>query len=74
MKIYFAASVRGGRKDASIYHQIILFLQKKGLVLTVHLGELDLGCLGESSLTNNKIFDRDIKWLSSSDCIIAEVS
>tara|TARA_B100000945_G_scaffold320668_1_gene331507 strand:+ start:5151 stop:5567 length:417 start_codon:yes stop_codon:yes gene_type:complete len=74
MKIYFAASVRGGRQNASIYHQIISLLQKKGLVLTEHLGEAELGYLGENSLSDNKIFNRDIKWLTSSDCIIAEVS
>lgn len=38
MKIYFAGSIRGGRKDAGLYKKIIDYLGKYGEVLTEHIG------------------------------------
>ena len=74
MKIYFAGSIRGGRDDAEIYSQIIEFLQEYGQVLTEHVGEKDLNDMGESSLSDQEIHDRDMKWLLQSDLIVAEVT
>ena len=39
LRIYFAGSIRAGRADASLYHRIVLFLQKFGTVLTEHVGD-----------------------------------
>lgn len=74
MKIYFAGSIRGGRDDAEIYSQIIEFLQGYGEVLTEHVGKKDLNSMGESTLSDKQIHDRDIKWLLESDLIVAEVT
>ena len=74
MKIYFAGSIRGGRDDAEIYSQIIEFLQGYGEVLTEHVGEKNLNAMGESTLSDKQIHDRDIKWLLESDLIVAEVT
>ena len=74
MKIYFAGSIRGGRNDAEIYSQIIEFLQGYGEVLTEHVGKKDLNSMGESTLSDKQIHDRDIKWLLESDLIVAEVT
>ena len=38
MTIYFAGSIRGGRKDSSIYKKIINYLTTIGSVLTEHVG------------------------------------
>ena len=40
MKIYFAGSIRGGRKDVLIYNNIINYLLTKGEVLTEHIGNI----------------------------------
>ena len=42
LRIYFAASIRGGRADAPIYHRIVQILQKYGTVLTEHVGDLNM--------------------------------
>ena len=74
MKIYFAASIRGGRDDKSIYFEIIKLLQRYGTVLTEHIADKNLNDLGESSLDDKKIHDRDMNWLLESDIVIAEVT
>ena len=74
MKIYFAGSIRGGRDDAEIYSQIIEFLQWYGEVLTEHVGEKDLNAMGESTLSDKQIHDRDMNWLLESDLMVAEVT
>ena len=74
MKIYFAGSIRGGRDDAEIYAQIIEFLHEFGEVLTEHVGLKDLREMGESTLSDKDIHDRDMGWLIDSDIIIAEVT
>ena len=47
MKIYFSGSIRGGRDDAKIYHQIITYLKNFGEVLTEHIGDSSLDSSGE---------------------------
>lgn len=42
MHIYFCGSIRGGRRDVEIYHNIIKKLQTYGKVLTEHVGHADL--------------------------------
>ena len=74
MKIYFAGSIRGGRDDAKIYAQIIEFLQGYGEVLTEHVGSDELMDQGESSLSDQEIHGRDMKWLLESDLMVAEVT
>jgi len=74
MKIYFAGSIRGGRDDAEIYSQIIECLQGYGQILTEHVGEKDLNEMGESTLSDKQIHDRDINWLLESDVMVAEVT
>ncbi len=73
-KIYFAGSIRGGREDATIYHEIIQLLQLQGTVLTEHVGSPNIGGDGESEISSIKIHDRDMNWLLESDIIVAEVT
>jgi nucleoside 2-deoxyribosyltransferase len=74
IKIYFAGSIRGGREDASVYEAIIGILRQKGEVLTEHVGFDGLTPEGESTLTDNEIYTRDLAWLTASDIVVAEVT
>lgn len=73
MKIYFAGSIRGGRDDKELYGSVIAEVQKYGVVLTEHIGSLDLTEQGET-FTESYIFERDMGWVREADVIIAEVS
>ena len=70
-KIYFAGSIRGGREDAPLYGRIIKHIQKTDIVLTEHVGSLDV-FNHEHDLSPEEIYNRDIAWLRESDMVIAE--
>lgn len=74
MRIYFAGSIRGARrkKAQALYRQLIEHLQSMGEVLTEHVGETTTK--GEDSLPNRYIHNRDMRWLSIADAIVAEVT
>jgi nucleoside 2-deoxyribosyltransferase len=74
MKIYFAGSIRGGREDKDIYFEAINLLSKYGSVLTEHVGKSDLSAMGETSITNEEIYKRDVNWINEADIVIAEVT
>tara|TARA_B100000315_G_scaffold258691_1_gene311722 strand:+ start:14972 stop:15391 length:420 start_codon:yes stop_codon:yes gene_type:complete len=74
MKIYFAGAIRGGRDDAESYEKIIKCLTGYGDVLTEHVGEVTMGNTGEKEVSDKFIFERDIEWLGSADCVVAEVT
>ena len=71
--IYFAGSIRGGRDDSHIYMQIIEKLARFGRVCTEHVGSPNLSSSGEESSARG-IHDRDLDWLKSADCVVAEVT
>ena len=73
MKIYFAGSIRGGRGDAALYHEIVRELQQYGEVLTEHVADTELGVLGQD-IGDHKIHDRDLAWLKAADYLVAEVT
>ena len=74
MKIYFAGSIRGGRKDVSVYQEIIGFLSNFGEVLTEHIGDSNLTETGDDGPDDSFIHDRDLEWLQLSDVLVAEVT
>ena len=74
MKIYFAGAIRGGRDDAKLYREIIAYLGNIGQVLTEHVGNIEIGEKGEITQKDNKIYQRDMKWLKSADAVVAEVT
>lgn len=73
MNIYFCGSIRGGRQDAALYHDMIVFLKQYGDVLTEHVGDLSLTEQGNDG-TAAGIWQRDTSWLKQSDIVIAECS
>ncbi len=73
MNIYFCGSIRGGRQDAALYHDMIAFLKQYGPVLTEHVGDPHLTEQGNDG-TAVHIWQRDTAWLRQSDIVIAECS
>lgn len=73
MKIYFCGSIRGGREDAGLYHEMIELLKEYGNVLTEHVGDPTLTKYGNDG-TSEDIWKRDTDWLKESDIVIAECS
>jgi nucleoside 2-deoxyribosyltransferase len=74
VKIYFAGSIRAGRADASVYRSLIEYLSAFGEVLTEHIGELSLSESGDDGPDDRYIHDRDMKWLTVCDLVVAEVT
>ena len=74
MKVYFAGSIRGGRKDKEKYFELIEFLAEQAEVLTEHVGSKSLASEGEKQLRDDLIYQRDLNWLCSADAVVAEVS
>ena len=73
MKIYFAGSIRGGRGNAENNAKIIEHIRKFGEVLTEHVGNVNLTSDGEA-LSERRIYDRDMEWISGADAVVADVS
>ena len=70
-KVYFAGSIRGGRNDALLYHEIIAHIQEKDIVLTEHVGKIDYH-IDKIGLLDEAIYNQDISWLKECDLVIAE--
>lgn len=70
MKIYFAGSIRGGRKDEKLYCKIIAALKEKHQVLTEHVGNLNLSVTETEGDKN--IYQQDMAWLRECDIVVAE--
>ena len=71
-KIYFAGSIRGGRSDASLYQEIIAFINETDTVLTEQVGDLSHSVLEQARDKDEQIYLQDISWLRESDLVIAE--
>jgi 2'-deoxynucleoside 5'-phosphate N-hydrolase len=74
MKIYFAGSIRGGRRDVAVYQPILTCLSSFGEVLTEHVGDASLSEKGDDGPNDRWIHDRDMAWLQACDFLVAEVS
>ncbi len=74
MKIYFSASIAGGRKYLDIYKKLVAFMKEKGhVVLSEHIIRDDIFGHEEKWASKN-VFEQDIQWLDECDIVIAEVS
>jgi len=74
MMIYFAGSIRGGREDQALYLEIVKKLSAYGTVATEHVSDQKLSSYGETQLSDNDIYSRDVAWLTGSDIVVAEVT
>ena len=74
MRIYFSASITGGRGQAHIYPAIIEHLQQYGEVLTEFVADQAYTAQGEQQLTPEAIYQRDIDHIIQCDVLVAEVT
>lgn len=74
MKIYFAASIRGGNEDAPLYAELIEMLGGYGTVLTEHVGDGSYIGKGAHNMSREEIYMQDMDWLMSADVVVAEVT
>ena len=74
MRLYFAASIAGGRTYLPVYTAMVEYLKAEGhTVLTEHIVAPDVRS-EEAPFTARQIYERDVAWLESSDRVIAEIS
>ena len=74
MHIYLACTVRGDRGGVAAARTLADAIEAMGhTVLTRHL-LADNPDADESRLTERAVYERDIRWLESSDVLIAEAS
>ncbi|UCH58090.1 MAG: nucleoside 2-deoxyribosyltransferase [Candidatus Bathyarchaeota archaeon] len=72
MKIYFAASIRGGGIDPETCREMMRHLKGHGTVFTEHICEEAGG--RDDRDPDAEIYERDIRWLREADLMVAEVS
>ena len=73
-RVYFAASIRGGRADAELYRRMIARIKETDEVLTEHVGSPELSVLEGGRAADTAIYEQDTAWLRESDLLIAECS
>lgn len=74
MKIYFACSISGGRKDEDIYQKLVGVLLSLGIdVPTAHIAKTGIEEL-DGQEEPSYIYHRDVTWIQESDLLVAEVS
>jgi nucleoside 2-deoxyribosyltransferase len=74
MNIYFACSITGGRQDELVYQKLVAVLQSNGhYVPTALLASPDVMPL-EGVVSAEDVYDRDVRWITECDFLLAEVS
>lgn len=73
MKIYFSASIYGGRELINDYQKLILALKNYGEVLTEEIGDPHL-IENEREISDEKIYTNDINKIKQADVIFAELT
>jgi nucleoside 2-deoxyribosyltransferase len=73
VKIYFAASIRGGGIDPETCKELLNHLRGYGRVFTEHICDEAADLDGDWG-PDRDIYERDIRWLESADVVVAEVS
>lgn len=72
MKIYFAASIRGGRGLQATYQAIVEHLRQSGHVV---LSEgVAFETMEEQGFSDGDIYRQDTAWLDECDAVVAEVT
>jgi len=74
MDIYLACTVRGDRGGTGVARTLADALESMGhAILTRHLLDDNVD-MAESALTEQDVFERDLRWLDAADLLIAEAS
>src|SRR5215470_11407124 len=74
MKIYFGFTVAGDRSSITTAKSMVAMLEAMGhVVLTRHLVQDD-AWEKDRLITAQQVYQRDLRWLTECDCLMAEVS
>ncbi len=74
MKVYFACSISGGRKDEKAYQYLVGVMLGMGIdVPTAHIAETGIEEIDDQKAPL-EIYQRDVNWIQDSDILVAEVS
>lgn len=72
MKIYLAASIRGGRRLQPTYQALVDYLRESGHVV---LSEgVAFETMAEQGVSDEVIYRQDTAWLDACDVVVAEVT
>lgn len=72
MKIYFAFSIRGSKRDDSLIKEIYDFLKEKGHLITTEFNIIQT--YSEKIFSDYDIYKRDIEALLDSEVLLADVN
>ena len=74
MKVYFACSISGGRKDEKAYQYLVGVMVGMGIdVPTAHIAETGIEEIDDQKEPED-IYQRDVSWIRESDLLVAEIS
>lgn len=74
MKVYFACSISGGRKDEKAYQYLVGVMLGMGIdVPTAHIAETGIEEIDDQKEPLD-IYERDVSWIRESDILVAEIS
>ncbi len=74
MKVYFACSISGGRKDEKAYQYLVGVMIGMGIdVPTAHIAETGIEEIDDQKEPLD-IYQRDVSWIRESDILVAEIS
>jgi nucleoside 2-deoxyribosyltransferase len=74
VNIYLACTVRGDRGAVRALRSLTEALERAGhVVLTKHLLQDDVEA-AEATLSERDVFERDLRWLTAADIVIADAS
>lgn len=74
MKVYFACSISGGRKDEKAYQYLVGVMIGMGIdVPTAHIAETGIEEIDDQKEPFD-IYQRDVDWIRDSDILVAEIS
>ncbi len=74
MTIFFTAAVRGGRSQQPSYQDLVAVLKTYGTVLNEHIADETISDYGETDLSKEQIYRREMEGLSQADLVVAEVT
>lgn len=74
MKIYFSGSIRGGRDHQAWYDFIVKQISLYGDVLSEFVADKSLTSYGTTNMTDEEIYNRDVRLIEESDVVIADVT
>ncbi|MCX6756001.1 MAG: nucleoside 2-deoxyribosyltransferase [Candidatus Nomurabacteria bacterium] len=74
MKIYFSGSIRGGRGHQAWYDYIVKQISNYGEVLSEFVADKSLTSYGTSNMTDEEIYNRDVRLIEECDIVIADVT